>query len=354
LVVSLQLASGQFSPRVLRGFWRDRHAQVLVGLLLSTFAFSVIALTTVKLSDGNNYPPYVVSTTLLLTLASVIWIVLYLDRVSRQQYVGRIMQRVVDETHELTAELPYGPRVGMRVGDQVPPPDLAGLGEPFVVPAPRDGWVQQISRRAVVAAVPAGSVVRLETRVGAYLTADTPFVTIWPVPPERDQPRIVRRVTAAAVVGTARTMQQDIEFGLDQLDDIALRAMSDDGSDLSTATEAIFRLGSLLRPLLLADLPPQSVRDKQGRVLLTPHDLDHAGYTKQAFDQVRIHAARYPQALYAIVRTLRVLLDAISTVEGRDGVRAELEHQLDLVVAGSAQAKHLLPEDRARIEAARQ
>jgi uncharacterized membrane protein len=353
LVVSLQLASGQFSPRVLRGFWRDRHAQVLVGLLLSTFAFSVIALTTVTESRTTNYPPYMVPITLLLTLASVAWIVVYFARVSRQQYVGRIMERVVAETRELTSELPYGPRVGMRVGDEVPPPDPARLGTPFVVRAPLDGWVQQISRRAVVAALPPGSVVRLETRIGEYLTRDTAFATIWPVPPVADQLRIARLVAGAAIVGTARTMQQDIDFGLDQLNDIALRALADEGTDLSTAIEAIFRLGSVLRPLLVADLPPQSVRDSHGRVLLTPHELDHAGYVRQAFDQVRRHAAPFPQAMHALVRTLRMLLAAISTMEGRDKARAELDRQLELAVAGSAQ-EGLLPEDLRQIEAARE
>jgi uncharacterized membrane protein len=351
LVVSLQLASGQFSPRVLRGFWRDRHAQVLVGLLLSTFAFTVIALTSVRDSNGD-YPTYMLAVTLLLTLASVGSIVVYLDRVSRQQYVGRIMERVLGETHELTAELPYGPRIGMRVGDEVPPPDPARLGAPFVVQAPLDGWVQQISRRAVVAAVPPGSVVRLETRIGEYLTRDTPFATIWPIPAEAEQPRVARLVAEAAIVGPARTMQQDIDFGVDQLNDIALRALAEEGSDLSTAIEAIFRLGSVLRPLLVADLPPQSVRDSQDRILLTPYDLDHAGYVRQAFDQVRRHAAPFPQALHAFVRTLRMLLAAISTMQGRDKVRDELNRQLDLALAGAARVG-LLPEDQSEIETAR-
>jgi uncharacterized membrane protein len=353
LVVSLQLASGQFSPRVLRGFWRDRHVQVLVGLLMSTFAISVLALTSINRKTGE-YPPYMVSATLLLTLASVASIVIYLDRVSRQQYVGRIMERVVGETRGLIAELPYGKRVGMRVGEAVPPPDLESLGPPFVVRSPGDGWVQQISRRAVVAAAPVDSVIRLEARVGTYTSSDMPIATIWPIPPAADQPRIARLVAEAMIIGTSRTMQQDIDFGVDQLNDIALRGMADEGSDLSTATEAIFRLGSVLRPLLLVDLPPTSVRDAYGRVLLTPVDLDHAGYVRQALDQVRIHAASYPQVQHALVRTLRMLLDAISTMEDRDRARAELERQLDLAVVGSERMDRLLPEDRRRIKAARE
>jgi uncharacterized membrane protein len=353
LVVSLQLASGQFSPRVLRGFWRDRHVQVLIGLLMSTFAISVLALTSIDAETGE-YPPYIVAATLLLTLASVASIVIYLDRVSRQQYVGRIMERVVGETRELIAELPYGKRVGMRVGDEVAPPDPARLGPPFVVRSPRDGWVQQMSRRAVVAAAPPDSVIRLETRVGTYTSSDMPIATIWPIPPEADQPRIARLLAEAVIIGTSRTMQQDIDFGVDQLNDIALRGMADEGSDLSTATEAIFRLGSVLRPLLLVDLPPQSVRDGRGRVLLTPVDLDHAGYVRQALDQVRIHAASYPQVQHGLVRTLRMLMDAISTMDGRDRARTELQRQLDLAVAGSQQEGRLLPDDRRRIEAARE
>src|SRR6266702_4412427 len=173
LVVSLQLASGQFSPRVLRGFWRDRFGQVLIGLLLSTFAFCVLVLARVN-PAARRAPALSVMFALLLTVASVVFIVVYLDRISRQQYVGRIMARVVGETLHLVGELPYGPHVGMRLGEPVPAPDLDALGRPLVVRSPGDGWVQQISRRAVIAAAPPGSVVRLETRVGAYLVRNAP------------------------------------------------------------------------------------------------------------------------------------------------------------------------------------
>src|SRR6266702_811379 len=181
LVVSLQLASGQFSPRVLRGFWRDQFGQVLVGLLLSTFAFCVLALARLN-PHAKRAPGLTVMFALLLALASVVFIVVYLDRISRQQYVGRIMARVVGETLHLVGVLPYGPHVGMRVGEPVPAPDLDALGRPLVVRSPGDGWVQQISRRAVIAAAPPGSVVRLETRVGAYLVRNAPLATVWPPP----------------------------------------------------------------------------------------------------------------------------------------------------------------------------
>ena len=347
LVVSLQLASGQFSPRVLRGFWRDVFGQVLVGLLLSTFVFCVLVLARLN-PAARRAPPLTVMFALLLTLASVVVIVVYLDRISRQQYVGRIMARVAGETLALVRELPYGPHVGMRVGEPVPAPDLAGLGEPLIIRAPADGWVQQISRRAVIAAAPPGSVLRLETRVGGYLVRDAPLATLWPAP--ADPARVNALVRAAAIVGPARTMQQDIDFGLRQLSDIALRALSPAVNDPTTAIEVVLRTGSILRPLVLAELPQQSVRDRAGRILLTPFDLDHTEYVAHAFDQIRLYGAAHPQVLAAVARTLRMLRGACALAGGREEAIAALDRQLALTVAGCDAG--LLPEDRARVESA--
>jgi uncharacterized membrane protein len=146
-------------------------------------------------------------------------------------------------------------------------------------------------------------------------------------------------------------MQQDIDFGLRQLNDIALRALSPAVNDPTTATEVIVRLGSVMRPLLLADLPAQSLRDSQGRILLTPWDLDHTEYVHHAFDQVRIYAAPHPQVQTALVRTMRMLKLACLAVADREPVVTALEDQLRLAIHACTKAG-VLPEDQARVEAA--
>lgn len=347
LVVSLQLASGQFSPRVLRGFWRDQFGQVLIGLLLSTFAFCVFALARLD-PNAKQAPPLTVMFALLLALASVIFIVVYLDRISRQQYVGNIVARVAAETLALVGELPYGPHVGMRVGDPVPAPATEDLGEPFIVRSAADGWVQQISRRAVVAGAPPGGVIRLETRVGGFIVRGTPVATIWPRP--ADPAASAALIHAAVIIGPARTMQQDIDFGLRQLNDVALRALSPAINDPTTAIEVIVRIGSIMRPLVLVELPAQAVRDTHGRVLLTPFDLDHGEYISHAFDQLRHYAAAHPQVLVAIARTLRMLRGACTLSGERPDVIAALDRELALTVACCV--PDMLPADRARVEEA--
>jgi uncharacterized membrane protein len=347
LVVSLQLASGQFSPRVLRGFWRDQFGQVLIGLLLSTFAFCVLTLARLD-PHAPRAPALTVMFALLLALASVVFIVVYLNRISRQQYVGNIVARVSEETLRLVDELPYGPHTGMRVGEPVPVPGLAEMGEPLIVRSHANGWVQQISRRAVIEAAPAGGVIRLETRVGGYLVRDTPVASIWPRP--ASPAAAAALIRAAVILGPARTMQQDIDFGLRQLADIALRALSPAVNDPTTAIEVVLRIGSIMRPLVLAELPAQSVRDPDGRVLLTPYELDHGEYLTHAFDQLRLYAAAHPQVLMAIARTQRMLRGACVLAGHRQDVIAALDRQLAQTVACCAPG--MLPEDRARVEQA--
>jgi uncharacterized membrane protein len=350
LVVSLQLASGQFSPRVLRTFWRDRFGQLLVGLLLATFAFCVLALTQVDTS-AERAPILTMSGALLLALASIVAIVAYLNRITRQQYVGRILESIAEETLELVRELPYGSRVGQRVGDPVQPPDLASLGEPLVVRASVDGWVQQISRRAVIGAAPPESVVRIETRVGAYLIADTPLVTIWPRPAPEVAARFVREVSKAVIVGVSRTMQQDIDFGLRQLNDIALRALSPAVNDPTTAIEAILRVSSIMRPLLCAELPTQAVRDQAGRFLLTPWDLDYGEYLTHAYAQVRRYAGPHLEVMLALVRNLRMLRAACMATGARESALVGLDEQVQAALA-AAEAAGLSKSDIAALRQA--
>jgi uncharacterized membrane protein len=330
LVVTLQLASGQFSPRVLRTFWRDRFGQTLVGLLLATFAFSVLALTQVDTSS-EHAPTLTVACTLLLTFASLVTMVAFLHRISRGQYVGRIIERIGTETIGLIDELPYGPRIGMRVGEPVPPPDVAGLGPALVVSGHADGWVQQVSRRAIIAAVPAGSVVRLETRVGGYLVKGEPLATVWPCPDEATSKRVARLIAEAVIISHSRTMQQDIDFGLRQLNDIGLRAVSAAINDPTTAIEVVLRVASVLRPLIVADLPPQSVRDEQDRTLLTPWDLDHAEYIRHAFDQTRAYGGAHPHVMLAVARSL-VMLRNVARGADRPTAVAALDSELELAI----------------------
>jgi uncharacterized membrane protein len=335
LVVTLQLASGQFSPRVLRTFWRDRYGQVLIGLLLATFAFCVLALTQIDTS-AEHAPVLTVLLSVLLAFASILAIVVYLNRITRHQYVGRIMEGISDETLQLIHAQP--------APEPIDPPDLTGLGTPLVVQAKADGWVQQVSHAAFLHATPPGSVIRVDTRPGSYLAAGEPLSTVWPPAGVQLSARQAARITAlvrhALIQGNTRTMQQDIDFGLRQLNDIALRALSPAVNDPTTAIECVLRIASIMRRLVRTDLPPQAIRAAGDRILLTPWELDHGEYVNHAFGQLRHYGAGHTQVALALVRSLR-MLRAAST---QPSANRALDHQLELTLQASERAG-LLPAD---------
>lgn len=348
IVVSMQLASGQFSPRVLHTFFRDRLGKVVVGLLTAVFTYCVLALKALPENlgaDRTAVPHLTVDVAVLLTLMSVLVLVLYLHRIARRQYVGGLIATISEETLRQVEELG---RAGRGVTPSEPP-DVSALGPPLVVSARDSGWVQQVSTTGLLSAVPPGSVLRLETRVGAFLARGIPLATIWPHPGQEEA--VARTIQASVVVGDRRTSHQDVDFGLRQLSDIALRSLSPAVNDPTTAIEVVLRLASILRPLLLTRLPPQIRVVENGSTLLRPWDLDPAEYVRHTFEQLRLYAAPHPQVAIALVRSMRMLWEAVEAAD-RSEARRELERQLALTLQGCERAGLLAADLEAVREAA--
>jgi hypothetical protein len=175
-----------------------------------------------------------------------------------------------------------------------------------------------------------------------------PIASIWPRP--ADPAAAAALIRAAVILGPARTMQQDIDFGLRQLNDIALRALSPAVNDPTTAIEVTLRIGSIMRPLILAELPAQSVRDRAGRVLLTPFDLDHARIHRACIRPAEVVRGGAPPGPDGHRADAAHAARRLPARRGREEVIAALDRQLALTVACCA--AEMFPEDRARVQQA--
>lgn len=194
-------------------------------------------------------------------------------------------------------------------------------------------------------ATPPGATVRLETRIGAYIHAGEPLLTVWPAPPEPTR----ERLTGAIEVAAARTMLQDVDFAIRQLVDIGLRALSSAINDPTTAVEVILRLGSLLRTVLTAPLAPEALKDEEGRVLVQPWNLDHDEYVDHAFDQLRQASLDQSEVVAALLRVLRMLITHV-TEEGCPEHAWALRRQMMLLLESLRNHSGLHPEDLRRLE----
>lgn len=342
-VVSLQLASSQFSPRVMRSFIRDRLSQLVIGLLVATFVFCVLTLRRVSPDAQEPAPRISMSVAIVLTVATVLLIVAHLDHLARRLQVGEVVRTIADEGASVVAAIETASAQEQPI-TPAPPQE----GSSWTVVAPRDGWVTQALGSQMLAFVPPGTVVRLETRTGAYIHAGEALATLRPRP--SDPERISRTLTGTVTVAPSRTMQEDVDFALRQLVDVGLRAMSPAVNDPTTAVEVVLRVGSLIRRLLLIDLPAEAVAGPDGRVLLRPWNLRHDEYIAHAFDQLRRTSLKDPVVVAALLRVLRMLV--VHVVDnGRSEHVDALEEQIRGVIEALREDGGLRPEELARLEA---
>ena len=340
--VAVQLASSQFSPRVLRGFLRDRFQQVVMGLVIGTFTYAVVTLSSVD----PETPHLTISLALLLAVAAVLAILGSIDHTVRSLRVGEIIHRVADETvHTIRRRCP-------ELGGADPPAHRSWPEDDdvVVVRSLRSGWVQQVNSTAIVEALPPGGAARLDVRVGVFVAAGAPLVTA--VRAGLDVERFEHEVVRSFATGTGRTMQEDFDFGFRQLVDVALRALSPAINDPTTAYECVQHLGAALRELLVRDLPADRKAADGDRVLFRPHDLRHADYVARSFEQIRLAARDHPGILVAVLHVLALLVSEVEEVGLPE--RAEpLRAQAALVVAEAERSVALAADvDRVRAAAA--
>lgn len=168
-----------------------------------------------------------------------------------------------------------------------------------------------------------------------------------PAPPDAD--RVRARLPATVDITDDRTLQQDFDFGLRRLLDIALRALSPAVNDPTTAVEVVLRLGSPMRRVLVAPVPGVAVRGDEGRVPVRPWLLSAEEYIEHALDEIRHVCADQVHVAIALVRVLRMLTEHV-----RDAGRPEhvpvLERQIRMVLDAVTARTDLHPDDLARLQ----
>lgn len=310
-VIAAQLTSTQYSPRVLRGLLRDRLSQNVIGVVVATFTYCLLILAVTRApGDGSDEAEVLQSVSLSLAVAlavvAVLGIIAFLDHSARTMRVGEIVRRVSEETHGVILAQTAEPGEDGATRDDRDRDDPEGIipdrDPDLVVDAPREGWVQQVDDDLVLASVPAGATVRLETRPGRYLIEGRPLASVWCG--EAGREAIAADIHRAFAIGDERTMQQDLMFGVRQLVDIALRAMSTGINDPTTTIETLYRLGNITRELQLRELPPLVTEGPEGRCLVAADRLRRPDLVRYAFRQIRVASIDQPGVISVLVLVL--------------------------------------------------
>lgn len=334
----MQQGSNQFSPRVIHGLVRDPFNRRVIALVVGTFTYCLVSLQRVRgpLAEGGEevVPELAVTVGLLLGVLSVLAVVAAINHTSRKMDVSVILGGIVEQATAHPTEPATDDHV--RVASRTDSP--RANGQPVtVVRFDTDGWIQYIDRRSLLAAIAPGSTIRLDTQPGRYAIRSTPICTIWPAVPQDQVDEITDDVRRLVCVGPTRTMGDDPGYGIRQLVDVALRALSPGINDPTTAQDAIFHLGTVLVDRLTSPRAPTAYGDMNDRYLLTPHALTDADLAELAIAELRRSAATQPAVAVYLLQMIGLVVDAVTTRGHADRVHALLEqaHLLVDAVNGS-------------------
>ncbi len=335
-VVALQLASQQFSPRVLRTFFRDRGTKVALGIFIGTFVYTLLVLRQVNpgaLGEAEVVPRVSIAVAFGLALVSLGTFLYFVNHVVHAIRIVSVIDAVAAETRAAIREvhLTGGPPATGEIPDR--PPDLVLTSERSpgaIVALDEDDLVELAERHACL--------IRLVPAVGQFVPSGAPLAHIWG---DQGQAPDLAPAEVLAHVGLhrERTMRQDVGFGFRQLVDIAERALSPAINDPTTAVQALDRIHDLLRRVALAPAPSGHHRGADGRLRLVHPVLGWDELIGLACDEIRLYGGSSPQVQMA----MRAMLDDLATVVDEAG-RAPLERQRRLL--DRAADEHFAPEDR--------
>ncbi|MFB6849204.1 DUF2254 domain-containing protein [Streptomyces sp. NPDC056373] len=339
-LVAVQMASGQFTPRVVRLFVRSRITKATFAVFLSTFVLTLLVLTSFDSVDDPRAVttvPLVQSVlTLCMVALSLLLFVLYVNATLRLMRISHVIARIASESFRVVASMP------VPVGG----PDTPGLGS-------ETAWVPHEGRAGVLRDVHIarlvrvgrkhGVVLRLIPRIGDFVVPGMPVLAVHggPVPPRR-------ALRYAISVGVERTYHQDLGFGLRQLSDIALRALSPAINDPTTAVQALDRVVQFLAALSRRPLDAALHRDRAGAVRLVQPVPGWTELVDLGFTEARGCAVGSPQISRRMLAGLDDLL-LLAPPERREPLlrhRELLRQAVDLAAATPPDRDFALRPDR--------
>ncbi len=340
---TVSLAAAQFSANVVMGFLQDWFQQSVMSLMLGLFAYVVAVFRVIRPGEAGGTPDLSILLGIVLAASSVVFVMGAIRNAVQSMYSGALGRRISDTTvQRIRAVLPVEEPDRMVTPDATPQVPTAASVR---IRATESGWVGAIDEAALLAALPPDAVVQLEVRVGLYAIEGRPLAQVWAEGVPRE--RLEQLVHDTVLVGR-RTITGDIEFGVQQLVDLAIGSLVGTTADVTSAFEVVQHLELVLWELGRRRLPPRASTDEQGRALIRARHTTYDDYVRLAFDRLRRTAVTYPTVSGALIVSASEVARDLEEVGFPDRAAA-LRRQVD-VILDAARRSDIVAEDLTRLE----
>ncbi len=327
-------ASGQFSPRIFRNFLRDRANQFVLGYFVSVFAFCLVVLRTIRGGDELKFvPSFSVIAGLLLALGGVFVLIFFIHHISSSLQITSILGDISRETEQAIERM-----FPERMGQPAPVEHLDILQSnrqqnEVKIPVLSGGYIQNVDTEGLLGfAERHGVVVRMEHGIGQFAGRGGNLLSLIGDRGDESFPaifndRIIRELNDLFSIERHRTIEQDVGFGIRQIVDIALKALSPGVNDTTTAINCVDFLGEIVGDIAGRRMPGK-IRSKNDAPLVIVAAPDFQDYVETAFDQIRISGKGNLAVFVRLLKAIAFAADRANDKSRRDILR----NQIDLTV----------------------
>jgi uncharacterized membrane protein len=338
-VVAVTQASSQYTPRILRNFMRDRANQVVLGIFVGIFAYCIVVLGTIRGSDDYAFvPSLAVFLGVLLAIVGIGVLIFFVHHIASTLQASQITARVTRETIA-TLERLYPVERAHTEAWTDPIEVLSAVPDDAWQPvaAPATGYVQRVDVADLLhVSAHDDLIVRVERMVGDFVVEGMPIA--WSARHPRGGSAAYSRsgepefpdLASRYGVGTYRTIDQDVGFGIRQLVDIALKALSPGINDSTTAATCVDYLGAILVRLADRYIEP-TFRSDDGVLRIVGPGPSFELFLRAACDEIRQYASGNLNVLAHQVDALATVGRAAKRADRRAMVLDQMTHLRELI-----------------------
>jgi uncharacterized membrane protein len=324
-IVTLTLASTQFGPRMLRNFIRDVITQITLGTFVATFVYAILTLVSIGPSSHGEFVPHLsITVTLALVVLDVAVLIVFIDHIAKSIQLPQVIASIAgDLSRAIDADVgtpASGPR---KAGPSLSEVIVRLDEESGVVRAPGSGYLQFVRvDRLIEIALRSRAVIRLLHRPGHFVVEGQPLADVWPADAAAG---VARALGGAHATGPYRTLTQDLSFAVDQLVEIAIRALSPAVNDTFTALACIDWLGDALCKVAGRWHPDAVHRDATGRVRVITVTVGFRRLVERAHEKIRQASWGMPAVMIRQLEALAKVMDYATSSAGRQVLITQAE-----------------------------
>jgi len=344
ILVVLALASSQYTSRILRNFMRSRVTQVVLGIFAGIFTYCLIVLRTIRSGEGAFVPGLAVFFGFVLALGGVGALMFFIHHIASSIQASSIIASVAQETIAAIDRL-FPDKLGQGPGedDEYPTPRPLSEQNWRTVPAEASGYIQSVNNAALLRlARDRKTIVSMEQGIGEFVVQNTTLASIaLEDPPDRET---IAALQAAFSISRHRTVEQDVAFGIRQIVDVALKALSPGIVDTTTAIMCVDYLTVILARIAPRQFP-SSHRYEEGQLRVIAKGPSFEDLLGGSFDQIRNSAKGDVAIMSRMLGAFQTIASLTGSPKRRQAIREQAQWIAELAER-TLESSH----DRARID----